>query len=474
MNLLHPVHTLIKDLHSEGLHCHPNTSGRRIEYQRDILRWVTEVQAEVAGQMQSILSQIEYRADGQIIAAIFGNELSETRTYDQQERLVHQELKDEAGLISNERAYEYDPAGNITARTGTPGDQHYNYDTLDRLTGQDIDAESKNWQYDYGPNHNRQTRTDGNLLEKLYNYQPDTNRLTEVDKFLGAPGQSVPQSRQFIYNQANRFAEYIEDGETVASYTYNSLGQRARKELSAQGTIFHYGAERNLLAETRLKGTDGVHFQYIWMEGESIARIDSSEDIIYLHSDHLLTPRIATSHFGAIVWRWEGESFGDVKEEGTVEMNLRFPGQYFDNESGLHYNFFRNYIPSLGRYSQSDIIGLSGGLNTYGYVAQSPLVSFDLEGLQRGLRRRHERIENIADLLDQTLCDIWPGSCLFSCVRWRCAIKKCEPDMEVIIGRGNPFMSTPSYNPNRDDDCVCKLFCARGQFNCSGIEANSR
>ena len=188
MNLLHPVHTLIKDLHSEGLHCHPNTSGRRIEYQRDILGWVTEVRAEVAGQMQSILSQIEYRADGQIVAATFGNGLSETRTYDQQGKLVHQDLKDEADLIVDERSYSYDPAGNITARTGTPGDQHYNYDTLDRLIGQDIAADSKNWQYDYGPNHNRQTRTDGDLLEELYSYQPDTNRLNEIDKLLDAPG----------------------------------------------------------------------------------------------------------------------------------------------------------------------------------------------------------------------------------------------------------------------------------------------
>jgi len=186
MTLLHPVHTLIKELYSEGLQCHPNTSGRRVEYQSDILGWVTEVPAEVAGQMQSILSQIEYRVDGQITAAMFGNGLSETRTYDQQGRLVHQDLKDETGLIVDERVYEYDPAGNINARTGSPGDQHYSYDALDRLTGQDITDDSKNWQYDYGPNHNRQSRTDGDLLEELYSYQPDTNRLTEVDNSLAS------------------------------------------------------------------------------------------------------------------------------------------------------------------------------------------------------------------------------------------------------------------------------------------------
>jgi len=127
-------------------------SGRRVEYERDILGRVTEVRAEVAGQMQPILSNIQYRADGQIAAATFGNGLRETRTYDQQSRLVHQDLKDETDLIIDERAYIYDPAGNITSRTGNPGDQHYAYDALDRLTGQDIQTDGKTWQHDYGPN----------------------------------------------------------------------------------------------------------------------------------------------------------------------------------------------------------------------------------------------------------------------------------------------------------------------------------
>jgi len=192
---------------------------RRVEYDRDILDRVTEVRAEVADQMQPILTDIQYRADGQITAATFGNGLRETRTYDQQGRLVYQDLKVETDLIIGERTYTYDPSGNITVRTGAPGDQHYAYDGLDRLTGQDIQADGKTWQYDYGPNHNRQSRKDGDLLEELYSYQPDTNRLTEVDKLFGAPDPETPTSRQFTYNQANRFSEYVEDGQMVASYS---------------------------------------------------------------------------------------------------------------------------------------------------------------------------------------------------------------------------------------------------------------
>jgi RHS repeat-associated protein len=69
-----------------------------------------------------------------------------------------------------------------------------------------------------------------------------------------------------------------------------------------------------------------------------------------------------------------------------MTINLRLPGQYYDDETGFHYNYFRTYDPSTGRYLESDPIGLAGGLNTYGYVDGNPLMYDDPFGLSPGSR----------------------------------------------------------------------------------------
>jgi RHS repeat-associated protein len=89
----------------------------------------------------------------------------------------------------------------------------------------------------------------------------------------------------------------------------------------------------------------------------------------------------------ALRWRWMAEPFGTTAAEtnpqglGAFTFNLRHPGQYADSETGLFYNYFRDYDPALGRYTQSDPIGLAGGINTYAYVGGNPISGFDPDGL---------------------------------------------------------------------------------------------
>ncbi|WP_082493086.1 RHS repeat-associated core domain-containing protein [Acidovorax sp. Leaf76] len=82
-------------------------------------------------------------------------------------------------------------------------------------------------------------------------------------------------------------------------------------------------------------------------------------------------------------WQWAYSAFGDDAPP-LVQYNLRYPGQYFDEESGLHYNHFRSYDPKNGgRYTQADPIGLEGGWNRFGYVGADPLSYWDKYGLDK-------------------------------------------------------------------------------------------
>jgi len=124
-------------------------------------------------------------------------------------------------------------------------------------------------------------------------------------------------------------------------------------------------------------------------EGSGGATGDAQTKVYYIHPDHLDTPRVLTDESNQVVWRWDSDPFGaypaDENPDGDgtkVTLNLRFPGQYFDRETNLHYNYFRDYDPAIGRYVQSDPIGLDGGINPFAYVAADPLSFADSLGLQ--------------------------------------------------------------------------------------------
>jgi RHS repeat-associated protein len=116
--------------------------------------------------------------------------------------------------------------------------------------------------------------------------------------------------------------------------------------------------------------------------------VSASAPMFFVHVDHLNTPRLAADATGTTVWKWDQqEPFGNsVADEnpsglGAFDLTQRLPGQYFDRETNFHYNYYRDYDPSIGRYLESDPIGLKGGLNTYVYVQDGPLVRTDPKGL---------------------------------------------------------------------------------------------
>ena len=108
-----------------------------------------------------------------------------------------------------------------------------------------------------------------------------------------------------------------------------------------------------------------------------------AERVYYVHNDHLGTPVAMTDETGVKVWEAEYLPFGqavvDEDPDGdqvTVENNIRFPGQYYDAETGLHYNYFRSYDPLTGRYLEADPIGIEGGMNHLYVYAQNNSINF--------------------------------------------------------------------------------------------------
>jgi RHS repeat-associated protein len=113
----------------------------------------------------------------------------------------------------------------------------------------------------------------------------------------------------------------------------------------------------------------------------------TSSTLFYIHADHLNTPRLIANQSQQTVWRWDNDDpFGanmanaNPSGLGTFTFNLRLPGQYFDPETNYHYNYHRDYSPEIGRYVESDPIGIEGGVNTYTYVDASPLSWVDNGG----------------------------------------------------------------------------------------------
>ncbi|WP_239327081.1 RHS repeat domain-containing protein [Snodgrassella gandavensis] len=120
----------------------------------------------------------------------------------------------------------------------------------------------------------------------------------------------------------------------------------------------------------------------LWQTNLSEGQSLKNASYHYLINDHLGTPQLAINSTGEQSWKINSDAFGnsELAANNQITMNLRFPGQYYDAETGLSYNYFRDYDAKTGRYIQSDPIGLAGGINTYGYVGGNPLVYSDPTG----------------------------------------------------------------------------------------------
>jgi RHS repeat-associated protein len=160
---------------------------------------------------------------------------------------------------------------------------------------------------------------------------------------------------------------------------------------AANSVQFVYDGVGHLIGEYTTSGTRIQ--EYVWLDDTLVAVLRNFDGASYqfVETDHLGTPRaVVHPTKNVMIWRWDltpsafGENAVNENPDGdglSFKLNLRYPGQYYDSESGTHFNRYRTYEAATGRYLQSDPIGLSGGASTYGYVGSSPLIGVDPLGL---------------------------------------------------------------------------------------------
>ena len=363
-------------------------SGRTVTYQRDGLRRISGIDAEISGINTNLVSGISYRSDGVVTARQYGNGIAETRVYDQQRRLAQQTIGTADSILLS-----YDANSNVLSRDTQTDTHSYGYDVLHRLEAETNDGATIDYTYD--PDHNRLTKDDGVQVTQ-YTYGAGGNQLVGIDATVlsyDLAGNLTDNGRgqTYIYNDANRLVQMF-DTTLIATYVYNRLGQRIHKTTVANTTVYHYDLAGRLIGETADDGTPLK--DYVWQDGSPIAQIDGAtvaDTVTYLHTDHLATPRLGTDLVGNVVWQWEGVVFGETQPiENPTTVNLRFPGQYADAESGLLYNWNRYYDPKTGRYLTTDPIELNNSPNVisdprtqplYAYAANNPLRFTDPNGL---------------------------------------------------------------------------------------------
>ena len=294
---------------------------------------------------------------------------------------------DPAVLIG--RSYQYDTIGNLICTDDqTNGSRDYTYDALGRIT------QSADEHYRYDPAHNLtdESRIGGNRLTQYkgtsYRYDPLGNLIEKQ--------HNNGEIHHYRYNADNQLteAEIHHPGQNAVlyRYRYDPMGRRIAKVHPDGNEIQYLWDGSRLLQEYRKDRT----YTYVYTEDrnyEPLAQIityngpDKAREILYYHNDQIGIPREMTDEEGNIVWSGDYSGWGKLTQEGRLKLDIHQPfrlqNQHYDDETGLHYNFFRYYDPEIGRFTQQDPIGLAGGESLYRFAnsVQTWIDVFGLSGI---------------------------------------------------------------------------------------------
>ncbi|MGF6314277.1 RHS repeat-associated core domain-containing protein [Pseudomonas frederiksbergensis] len=299
--------------------------------------------------------------------------------YDDQGRLkAHVVSQQQRNL--HRRDYAYSLNGNLDHIADTRhGQRSYQYDPLNRLTRvrHTRDDPPETFAHDPAGNLLMQDRPGavnvlGNRLlmqgDRHYDYDAFGNLIRE------RRGTAQKLVTEYRYDCQHRLIGVTTPDGRCSSYRYDAFGRRITKTVDGKTTEFFWQGDQ-LIAESSKE-----HYRsYVYEPGtfRPVAMLDGKGPRkacpFYYQLDHLGTPQELTDFGGEIVWSAKYNAYGKVTHLAfgggeQLEQPLRFQGQYFDTESGLHYNRHRYYDPEVGRYLTPDPIKLAGGLNQYQYT----------------------------------------------------------------------------------------------------------
>jgi RHS repeat-associated protein len=357
----------------------------------------------------TLAQSLSYKPFGPLTGLTYGNGITTFYTYDRDYRLT--DLVSVGNAFVQNLTFGYDGASNITSITDgvdNTRSQTFGYDANNRLTSASgiygslssiydadgnrtsLSSPAGSTSYSYASTSNKLLSTTSGNTARSLTYTANGNVATDITSI----GKSPIDALTLSYNARNQQAQAViktnpppgatfVSSNVTATYSFNALDERVLKTIAGTGTATSYSYDEagHLLAENN--GSTGKAIrEYIWINDQPIAEVAASGSLYYIHDDQLGTPQKMTDASQQVVWDRVQEPFGKTYAlSGTLINNLEFPGQFFDNETGLSYNMSRFYDSGTDRYTQADPIGLIGGINEYAYTDGNPLKYTDPHGL---------------------------------------------------------------------------------------------